>query len=82
MRRGTGKEGRFSRKVNRARHDTVLVIAHFPPLFAQFTKTCFNLQYWSSHEGFTAKKGHRWCDRHADTLTFIDDDLRDSPNPS
>jgi hypothetical protein len=48
-----------------------LIVADFPPLFAEFTRKHFTLLWRGSRDGFGARDFHSRCDGHANTLTLI-----------
>jgi hypothetical protein len=50
-----------------------LIVADFPPLFAEFRGKRFALLWRSSRDGFGARAFQRRCDRHANTLALIQD---------
>jgi uncharacterized coiled-coil protein SlyX len=50
-----------------------LVVADFPPLFAEFRGKRFTLLWRGSRDGFGADDFHYRCDGHENTLTLIKD---------
>jgi hypothetical protein len=50
-----------------------LIVADFPPLFAEFCEKRFALLWRGSRDGFGVRAFHGRCDGHAPTLTLIQD---------
>jgi hypothetical protein len=50
-----------------------LIIADFPPLFAEFRGKRFTLLWRGSRDGFRGRDFHGRCDGHGNTLTLIED---------
>jgi hypothetical protein len=50
-----------------------VIVAAFPPLFAEFGGKRFTLLWRRSRDGFSARDFHGRCDGHAPTLTLIRD---------
>jgi hypothetical protein len=50
-----------------------LIVPEFPALFSEFAGKRFPLLWRGSRDGFFAKDFHDRCDRHANTLTLIED---------
>jgi hypothetical protein len=49
------------------------IVYPFPALFAEFWRRRFDLLWRGSRDGFGAPRCHARCDRHANTLTLIED---------